>query len=157
VPTQRNLDIGGHPATTVVPSGRFTQFIAPQAAPSFDQQRRYVQTVTTAQYHTDVMRHAGFAAQPALVRPLPLTNAPTSVVLPRTFSPRTYLPGTYQPRTNHGMTFPQPVVVHPVVVVPVRRYPSALGGYRPMAIPAVHVPAYRHTTKTAKVKTLETR
>jgi hypothetical protein len=163
VPTQHNLVIGGRPASTAVPSERFTHFVAPPAAPSFDQQRRYVQTVTTAQYHTDVMRHTGIPVQPALARPIPLPHA--VVPLRPTLPNATQNDGSYQRRTvapwipstqNHagvGTTFPQPVGVHSAIL-PVHRYPSSLGAYRPVTVPRVHVP--RHVTKAVTVKTLET-
>jgi hypothetical protein len=152
VPTEHNLDIGGHPASTAAPSERFNHFVAPPAAPSFDQQRRYVQTVTTAQYHTDVMRHTGIPEQPVIAPPLPATYVPRSYI-PANNAPRVNAPNNNRAYQLHT-TFPQPLGVHSSIM-PVRRSPSSLGSYRPVSVPSVHVP--RHTSKAVTVKKLQTR
>lgn len=117
VPTEHNLDIGGHPAYAVVPSRHFDRFAAAPSQPSFDEQRRVVQTVTTAQYHTDVMRHAGIPEQPVLEHPSIVTHSYTSPTNAAPSAPSTRVqPGTAPPSRHQP-----PVRRHLPKTVPARK------------------------------------
>jgi hypothetical protein len=144
VPTKHNLDIGGQPAHAMIPNERFNHFSAVPAGPSFDDQRRVVQTVTTAQYHTDVMRHTGIAEppqlpQPAFERPIPVPHVANPINATR---PITAPANTYERRTVEPAT---PPFGAPRSLMPVR------------PIQSIHVPVRRHAAKAAKVKTPDTR